>query len=170
MNTGEGGCVVLNRGGSEKLTAARGIEHVHFFGRVSESAGLAGVPKTPKRCKAGAFPPNRPFFLFFGGIGVDEVHRNDLNAELQDVGKAGNGPGAVFLIGTVRIRSVDALVKSSENFSGLESWHIEKAAPDFDGGETSGFEARDDAEIVAAAFESTPEIGISRCGGDDDGA
>ena len=82
-------------------------------------------------------------------------------------------PGARFVIrgaGIVGIRSIDAFVESSEDVGGLGGWHVEKAAPDFGRGETTGCEARDDTEIVGAAFEGAPEIGIGRCGGDDDRA
>ena len=47
-----------------------------------------------------------------------------------------------------------------ENVRGLEGRHIEEIAPDFDGGEATGLKARDNTEIVGAAFKGAPEIGI----------
>lgn len=98
---------------------------------------------------------------------MDQIYGNNLEAKLRDVGKASYGSGAGFIM---RCASADGVVKSRENFGSLKSWHVEKTAPDFGGRETSGFEARNDAEIVGAAFESAPKIGIGQCGGNDDGA
>ena len=62
--------------------------------------------------------------------------------------------------GIARICSADKFVESREYFGGLEGGHIEEAAPDFGGGETAGRKACDDAKVVGAAFEGTPEVGI----------
>lgn len=59
-----------------------------------------------------------------------------------------------------RVRFVDAFVKSREDFSGLRGGHIEKAAPDFGGGEAARPETRNDSEVVGAAFECAPEVGV----------
>ena len=59
-----------------------------------------------------------------------------------------------------RICSVDAFVESREDLGGLEGGHIEEAAPDFGRGEAAGREVRDDAEVVGAAFEGAPEVGV----------
>ena len=59
-----------------------------------------------------------------------------------------------------RICSANRFVESREHFGGLEAGHVEEAAPDFSGGETAGRKACDDAKVVGAAFESTPEVGI----------
>lgn len=61
-------------------------------------------------------------------------------------------------------------MESREDLGGLGGWHVEKTAPDFRGGKTAGSEPRHDAEIVGAAFEGAPEIGIGGCGGGGDGA
>ena len=58
--------------------------------------------------------------------------------------------------GIARIRSVDVFVESREDLGGLGGGHIEEAAPDFGGREATGREARDDAEVVGAAFEGAP--------------
>ena len=62
--------------------------------------------------------------------------------------------------GIARIRSVDAFVESREDLGGLEGGHIEEAALDLGGGEAAGREARDDAEVVGAAFEGAPEVRV----------
>ena len=62
--------------------------------------------------------------------------------------------------GIARTRSVDAFVESRKDLGGLEAGHIEEAAPDFGGREAAGREAGDDTEIVGAAFEGAPEVGI----------
>jgi hypothetical protein len=62
--------------------------------------------------------------------------------------------------GIVRIRSVDIFVESREDLGGLGGGYIEEAAPDFGGGEAAGREARDDAEVVGAAFEGAPEVRV----------
>lgn len=72
--------------------------------------------------------------------------------------------------GILGIDSVDTVMESGEHLGGLKGGHIEEAAPDRGGGETTGSEARDDAEIVGAAFEGTPEVGIGGFGGCGDGA
>ena len=59
-----------------------------------------------------------------------------------------------------RIPSVDAFVESREDLGGLGGGQIEEAAPDLGGGKAAGREARDDAEVIRAAFESAPEVGI----------
>ena len=61
-------------------------------------------------------------------------------------------------------------MESREDLGGLAGWQVEKTAPDFGGGKTAGCEARHDAEIVGAAFEGAPEIGIGGCGGGGDRA
>lgn len=173
MRGGEGGRVVLDRRGGKDLAPAGGVEHVHFVGRASEGADLAGAPETPERSKGGGAPPGRPFLLVLGGFGVDKIHGDGLDAEFRDVGEAGNGPGGEFVVrgaGIVRTRSANAFVESREDLGGLGGWHVEKTAPDVGEGETAGCEARHDAEIVGAAFEGTPEIGIGGCGGGGDGA
>ena len=81
----------------------------------------------------------------------------------MDVGEAGYGAGGMVIVrgvGILGINSVDAFVESGENVGGLEGGHVEEAAPDLGGGEAAGGEARDDAEVVGAAFEGTPEVGI----------
>ena len=50
-------------------------------------------------------------------------------------------------------------MESCEDFRGLEGGHIEEAAPDFGGGEATGYKARDNTEIVGAAFKGALEIG-----------
>ena len=98
-----------------------------------------------------------------GGFGIDEIYGYGLEAELLDIGKAGYGARGVVVergTGVLRIYSVDTFVESCKNFGGLEGGHVEKAAPDRGGGEAAGSEAGDDAEIVGAAFEGTPEVGI----------
>lgn len=170
---GEGGRVVQDRRGGEDLAPAGGVEHVHFVGRACEGADLAGAPETPERSKGGVAPPGRPFLLVLGGFGVDEIHGDGLDAEFRDKGEAGNGPGSEFVVcgaGIFRTSSVNAFVESREDLGGLGSWHVEKTTPDFGGGETAGCEARHYAEIVRAAFEGAPEIGIGGCGGGGDGA
>ena len=51
-------------------------------------------------------------------------------------------------------------MKSRKDFLGLEGGHVEEAAPNFGGREATGHKARDNTEIIGAAFEATPEIGI----------
>ena len=51
-------------------------------------------------------------------------------------------------------------MESCEDLGGLGGGYIEEAAPDFGGREAAGREARDDAEVVGAAFEGVPEVGV----------
>ena len=51
-------------------------------------------------------------------------------------------------------------MESCKDLGGLKGGHIEEAAPNFGAGEATGREARDDAEVVGAAFEGSPEVGI----------
>lgn len=60
-------------------------------------------------------------------------------------------------------------MESSEDFGGLEHRHIEETTPDLRGGEAAGRDARNDAEVVGATFESAPEVGVGGCGGCSDG-
>lgn len=62
--------------------------------------------------------------------------------------------------GIARIRSADEFVKSREDLGGLRGGHVKEAAPDIGGGKASCCETRDDAEVVGAAFESAPEVGV----------
>lgn len=96
-------------------------------------------------------------------LGVDEIHSDGLDAEFLDIGEAGDGAGGVFIVrnaGIARTRSVDASVKSCKDLGGLEGGHVKETAPNFSAGEAAGREARDDTEIVGAAFEGSPEVGI----------
>ena len=163
MRGSEGGRVVLNSRGGEYLASAGGIKRVHFVGRAGQGADLAGAPEAPKRSEGGIPPTSGPFFLVLGGLGIDEVNGDGLNAKLLNIGEAGYGAGGVVVVrrvGIARIRSVDAFVESREDLGGLEGGHIEEAAPDFGGGEAAGREACDDSEVVGAAFESAPEVGV----------
>lgn len=86
-----------------------------------------------------------------------------MDAEFLDVGEAGDGAGGVVVVrgaGIARIRSVDAFVKGCEDLGGLGGGYIEEAAPDLGGGEAAGREARDDAEVVGAAFEGASEVRV----------
>ena len=173
MYGGQGGRVVLDRGGGEDLTPAGRVERVHFVGRAGEGADLAGTPEAPERSEGGCPPAGGPFLLVLGGLGMDKIHGDGLNAEFLDIGEAGDGAGGVVVVrgaGVVRIRSVDEFVERCEDLGGFGSRHIEKAAPDLGAGEAAGGEACDDAEVVGAAFEGTPEVGVSGCGGGGDGA
>ena len=81
----------------------------------------------------------------------------------MDVGEAGDGAGGMVVVRGARIARicyVDAFVEIHKNLGGLGGGHIEEAAPDFSGGEAAGHEARDDAEVVGAAFKGAPESGI----------
>ena len=51
-------------------------------------------------------------------------------------------------------------MESRKDLGGLGGGHIDEAAPDFGGGEAAGREVRDDAEVVGAAFEGAPEVGV----------
>ena len=59
-----------------------------------------------------------------------------------------------------RIRSADEFMESCENFGSLEAGHVEEPTPDVCGGEATGREACNNAEVVGAAFEGTPEVRI----------
>ena len=48
--------------------------------------------------------------------------------------------------------------------------HVEEAAPYIAGGEAAGRDACNYAEVVGAAFEGAPEVGVSGCGRGGDGA
>lgn len=62
--------------------------------------------------------------------------------------------------GIARISFLNGFVESCEDLGGLEGGHVEEAAPDLGGGKAAGREPCDDAEVVGAAFESAPEVGI----------
>ena len=51
-------------------------------------------------------------------------------------------------------------MKCGEGLSSLKRRHVEEAAPNLGGGEATGHKARDDAEIIGAAFEGMPEVGV----------
>ena len=81
----------------------------------------------------------------------------------MNVGEAGDGAGGIFVVrdaGMARTRSFDVFVESCKDLGGLKGGHIEEAAPDLGAGEAKGREARDNTEIVGAAFEGSPEVGI----------
>jgi len=60
------------------------------------------------------------------------------------------------------------LMKSREDFRGLERRHVEKATPDFGTRESAGRETCDNAKVVGAAVQGVKEVGIEqgRCSGD----
>lgn len=163
MRAGKCGRVILDSRGGEDLASAGGVERVHFVGRAGQGADLAGAPEAPERSEGGGPPAGGPFLLVLEGLGIDEIHGDGLNADFLDIGEAGYGAGGVTVIrGAViaRIRSIEVFVESREDLGGLGGGHIEEAAPDFGGGEAAGREARDNAEIVGAAFEGAPEVGV----------
>ena len=51
-------------------------------------------------------------------------------------------------------------MKRREGLGSLKCRHVEEAAPNLGGGEATSHKACDDAEIVRAAFEGTPEVKI----------
>ena len=86
-----------------------------------------------------------------------------MDAEVLNIGEAGDRAGGVFIVrdaGIARTGSVDAFVKSCEHLGGSEGRHIEEATPNFHAGEAAGREARDDTKIVGAAFKGPLEVGI----------
>ena len=87
------------------------------------------------------------------------------------MGEAGYGAGGGTRgAGIARSGSIDAFVESGEDLGGLKCGHIDEAAPYSSGGEAPGLETSDDAEIIGAAFESAPEVWVSRFGGCGDGS
>jgi hypothetical protein len=73
------------------------------------------------------------------------------------------GPAGAVVVrgaGIARIRSVDTFVESREDLGGLGGGHVEEAAPDLGGWEAAGCKARGDVEVVRAAFEGAPEVGV----------
>lgn len=94
---------------------------------------------------------------------MHEVHGDSLKAEFLDIGEACNGTDGVVVVssaGIVRYHSINTFVESCEDLGGLKGGHIEEAAPDFGGGEAADRETSDDAEVVGAAFEGTPEVRV----------
>jgi hypothetical protein len=55
---------------------------------------------------------------------------------------------------------VDTLMESRKDLRCLETRHPEKAAPDLGRGKAAYRETRDDTEIVGAAFQGEPKVGI----------
>lgn len=164
MRGGEGCRIVLDSRGGEGLTPAGGIERVHFVGRAGQGSDPAGAPEAPERSEGGCPPADGPFLLVLGGLCMNKIHGDGLNAEFLDVGEAGYGTRGVVVVratGIARIRSVDTFVESREDLGGLRGRHVEEAAPDFCGGEAAGREASDDAKIVRATFEGPPEVRVS---------
>ena len=155
--------VVLDGGISKDLTPAGRVKRVHFVGRAGYGSNLAGAPEAPERPKGGGLPVSGPFLLVLEGFSIDEIHGYGLDAEVLDIGETGYGARGMVIVRGIRIlgiHSVDAFMESCDNLGGLEGGHIEKAAPDHGGGEAAGSEARDDAKIIGATFEGTPEVGI----------
>ena len=168
MRRDEGSVVVLDGRVGEDLALAWRVERVHLVGRAGEGSELAGAPEAPERSEGGGLPVRGPFLFVLGGFGVDEIHGYGLEAEVLDIGEAGYGAGGMVIVratGILRIHSIDGFMESCEDLDGLKGGHIEEAAPYHSGGEAAGREARDDAEVVGAAFEGTPEVGIGRFGG-----
>jgi len=96
-----------------------------------------------------------------GKLGVDDIHRYGLHAELRNIREADERSGGVVIVCGSRICFADEFVKSREYFGGLEGGHIEEATPNFRGREASGCKTCDDAKVVGTTFEGTPEIRIT---------
>lgn len=163
MCGGEGGGIVLDSCGGEDLASAGRVQHVHFVGGAGQSADFASPPEAPERSERGCPPADGPFVLVLGGFGMDKIHCDGLNAKFLDIGEAGDGAGGVIVVrgaGIARTRSVAKFLESHKNLGGLRGGHIEKAAPYFSGWETASREARDDAEVVGAAFQGAPEVTV----------
>ena len=68
----------------------------------------------------------------------------------------------VRVTGVTGFYFVDEFVEGCKNFGGLETGHIEEAAPNFGRGrEAPRCEAGDDAEVIGAAFEGAPEVRVN---------
>ena len=92
-----------------------------------------------------------------------EIYGDNVEAKFVDVGKTDERAGGVVVVGglwVVLTSSIDIVVKRPENFGGLESRHIEEAAPDIRRREATGGEVRNDAKVVRAALQCTPEVGM----------
>lgn len=85
MHGGKGGRIVFDSRGGKDLAPARGVECVHFVGRAGQGADLAGAPEAPERSKGGGSPPSEPFLLILKALGIDEIHGDDLDAELRHI-------------------------------------------------------------------------------------
>ena len=103
MRDVESGRVVLNSRGGEDLAPAGRVERVHFIGCAGQGADLAGAPEAPERSEGGVPPAGGPFLSVLGGLGVNEVHGDGLDAEFLDIGEAGNGAGGVAIVCGARI-------------------------------------------------------------------
>ncbi len=173
MRSGEGGWVVLNSRGGEDLAPPGRVECVHFVSRAGQGADLAGTPETPETPEGGGPPAGGPFLLVLGSLGIYKIHGNGLDPEFLDIGETGYWAGSVVVVHgveIVRLRSVDGFVESRENLGRFEGGYVEEATPDFGGGKAAGREASNDAEVIGAAFEGTPEVAIDRCRSCSDGA
>ena len=166
--------VVSDGRGGEELAPARGVQHVHFVGRAGERAGLAGAPEAPDGVEGRSFPACGPCIVFWA-FRVSEVYGDELDAERLDVGEAGDGTGGVVVVLRGRVTGVfptdtDAFVECGQGLASAGGGHVEEAAPDFGAGEATRGKARDDAEVVGAAFEGAPEVGVGGFGGCSDRA
>ena len=173
MRASKSGRVVLDSRGGEDLAPTRGVERVHFVGRAGQGADLAGTPEAPERWEGGGSPTGGPFLLVLRGLSINEIYGDSLDIKFLDVREAGDGAGGVVVVYGARfakIRSVEEFMESREDFGGLKGRHIEEAAPDFSRREAAGREARYDPEIIGATFKGAPEVGISYCGGCNNGA
>lgn len=86
-----------------------------------------------------------------------KIYGDDLDPELLYIGEADHGACSVAL---VYIHLVDGLVKRREDLGCLKSRNIEESAPDIGRREATGSEASDNAKVIGASFECSPEVGV----------
>lgn len=162
VNGGESSRVVSDSRGGEDLAPAGGVKHVHLVGRAGERAGFAGAPEAPDGVEGRGFPACGPVLVLWA-FSIGQVHGDKLDTERLDVGEAGDRTGSVLVVlrgGVTGVFPTDTFVECGEGLGGFGGSHVEEAAPDFGAGKATRRKARDDAEVVGAAFEGTPEVGV----------
>ena len=94
---------------------------------------------------------------------MNEIHSDSLDAEVLKIGKADYGPSRMIVVSSAsitRIHFVDAFMESREDLGSLGGGHVKEATPNLGRRKAAGCEACHDAEVVGAAFESAPEVGV----------
>ena len=90
--------------------------------------------------------------------------RNQVDADLLHIRNAEKRPTRILVE-----RALDEFVKGTNDLWGFPGKHVEKATPNIRARKCAHLKMCHDAEIVATAFESAPEVGVMFLGSSYDG-
>lgn len=126
----------------------------------------AGAPEAPERLERGGIARG-PFAGVHRRVGVRHEEDDEGEADSLDIADADHGAASALVVKRFRafvFASVEVGVEGCERLCGLVDGVVGEAAPDFHLGDRARGELGDDAEVIGATFERTPEVAVRGSG------